>query len=84
MYMETKNALSVFDFRYTAGDYTPHDIIGFLKKFAKKYVFQKEEGDTGYIHYQGRLSLIKKRRLAEIKKLWNSSGIPMPNYFEPK
>lgn len=75
--------LAVYDFRYTAGDYTPNDIIGFIKKYAKKYVFQKEKGDTGYIHYQGRLSLIKKRRVAAIKKIWYNSDVPMPNYLEP-
>ena len=27
-----------------------------------KWVFQLERGDTGYEHWQGRVSLIKKRR----------------------
>lgn len=79
----TTNAISVYDFRYTAGDYTNTDIISFIKKYAKKFVFQQEKGDTGYMHYQGRLSLIKKRRVGEIKKIWHESGIPMPQYLEP-
>lgn len=33
-----------------------------LRGFCKKYVFQHEKGETGYEHYQGRLSLIKKAR----------------------
>lgn len=78
------NAVSVFDFRYSAGDYTHNDIIKFIKRYAKKYVFQKETGDTGYVHYQGRLSLIKKRRVGEIKRIWSADAeSPMPNYFEP-
>lgn len=77
------NAVSVFEFRYSAGDYTPEDIISFITKYAKKWVFQKECGDTGYVHYQGRLSLIKKRRIGEIKKIWHESEVPMPEYFEP-
>lgn len=45
----------------------PLDVIKkSLKEYAKKWVFQLERGDTGYEHYQGRISLIKKRRLTEI------------------
>lgn len=33
------------------------------------YVFQLEKGDSGYIHYQGSFSLVKKRRKAELLKL---------------
>jgi len=42
-------------------------LIKTLNEWAKKWVFQKEAGeDTGYVHWQGRLSLVKKRRLSEI------------------
>lgn len=37
-----------------------------LQEWCKKWVYQLEESDSGYRHYQGRVSLIKKRRLAEI------------------
>lgn len=40
-----------------------------LQEIAKKYVFQKEQTDNGYIHFQGRMSLIKKRRLGALIKL---------------
>jgi len=40
-----------------------------LRQLCKKWVFQLEEGDTGYLHYQGRGSLIKRRRLAELLPL---------------
>lgn len=73
------NAVSNYDFRYNEGDFKHTDIIGFLRGIAKTYVFQLEEGDTGYRHYQGRLSLIKKRRKHEALKLFTTP----PNYFEP-
>lgn len=73
------NAVCVYDFRYNGDQFTPDDIKGFLNGIAKHYTFQKEQGDSGYIHYQGRLSLIKKRRKMEALKLFSSP----PNYFEP-
>jgi hypothetical protein len=40
-----------------------------LRPLFKKWTFQKERGDTGYLHFQGRGSLFKKRRGVELKKL---------------
>jgi len=37
-----------------------------LSEWFKKYVFQKEEGESGYVHWQGRGSLIKAKRLKEL------------------
>lgn len=42
-----------------------------LRLWCKRYVFQLEKGDSGYVHYQMRVSLIKKRRAAEIAVLFN-------------
>lgn len=42
-----------------------------LLQYCKRYVFQMERGDGGYLHYQGRVTLIKKRRVAEIAKIFN-------------
>ena len=69
----------VYEFRYNGDNLEPHEIRTLLDGIAKKYVFQKERGDSGYIHYQGRLSLIKKRRKNEALALF----ITPPNYFEP-
>ncbi len=74
------NAVHGYDFRYNAEGLDHETIIIFLKAIAKKWAFQKEEGDTGYKHYQGRLSLIKKRRKHEALKLFKDNP---PNYFEP-
>lgn len=73
------NPCSVYDFRYSKKEYTKDDIISFLQGIAKKYVFQLEKGDSGYLHYQGRLSLIKKRRKMEALKLFSVK----PEYFAP-
>ena len=73
------NCCYVYDFRMNGESLSYLDVISNLKGIAKKFVFQKEQGDTGYIHYQGRLSLYKKRRKMEALKLFEIK----PNYFEP-
>lgn len=73
------NPITGYDFRYNADDYSPDDIKGFLKGIAKSFVFQLEQGDTGYRHYQGRLRLIKKRRKNQALKLF----VTPPNYLMP-
>lgn len=73
------NPVCGFDFRWNADEHTPEDIMHFLKGIAKKWVFQKEKGDSGYVHYQGRLSLIKRRRRIEALRLF----VTPPNYFQP-
>ena len=73
------NACATYDFRYSEGDFKFTDIISMLNGIAKSYTFQLEQGDTGYRHFQGRLSLIKKRRKMEALKLFKVA----PNYFEP-
>jgi len=80
--MTSGNQLAGWDFRYTAEGLTQEDIIGQLKGIAKQYVFQMEQGDGGYIHYQGRISLIKKRRVAERHILLKLFKNP-PNYLQP-
>lgn len=58
-----------YDWTLSADDYKFDEIIEGFKGIAKKYSFQLEESDGGYKHYQGRLSLIKKRRIGEALKL---------------
>lgn len=68
--MATQNALFHYEFTCPQNETTPthKEIIDGLKGWVKKYVFQLEEGDSGYRHFQGKLSLIKKRRLQEIRE----------------
>ena len=73
------NACVVYDFRYNAEGVTSDDIKKYLSGIAKKYCFQLEQGDSGYMHFQGRMSLIKKRRKFEALPLFS---VP-PLYFEP-
>ena len=68
------NQLAVYDFTLKADDREPDEVLKHLRTIGKKFCFQKEEGDTGYVHYQGRVSLFKKRRLTECKALFSSVG----------
>jgi hypothetical protein len=78
------NQLCVWDFRYNAETFNSvEELKNMLKGIAKKYVFQLEEGDSGYKHYQGRLSLIKKRRYNEKHLLLKLFKETPPNYLEP-
>lgn len=75
------SSCAVWDFRANENVYTSEILLNFMKSNCKKFVFQKEKGDSGYIHWQGRFSLIKKRRKQELLLLFASIG--KPNYLEP-
>lgn len=82
------NQVSQFDFRLNA-TVDRAALISTLGELASKWVFQREVSDTGYNHYQGRLSLKKKRRVAELKNFWRKAfeegqlQVDLPNYLEP-
>lgn len=78
-------ACAVYEFRSSETNFENiHHIRDILKLYCKKYVFQLEEGDSGYRHYQGRISLIKKRREPELKKLLESNDhLKFFNYLKP-
>jgi len=79
VYMESQCA--VWDFRYNRDTFEDaRTLRKLLQKIAKTYTFQEEKGDSGYVHWQGRLSLFKKRRKHAALKLFESTP---PNYFEP-
>ncbi len=76
------NEVACYDFRYNASTFENPDLLRkILTGIAKRYVFQLETGDSGYEHYQGRLTLIKKRRKNVALKLFSEGYAP--NYFEP-
>lgn len=58
------NQIAVHDFSISCAKdtRTPQEIITWLNTFCKHWSFQKEEGSTGYVHYQGRISLLTKLR----------------------
>ena len=63
--------------------YTAEFIRGFLEEYCSRWVFQEELGDPtelhpeGYEHFQGRVSLIKKRRRSDAINIWNEA-LPSP------
>lgn len=60
------------------------NIEDLLKVYCKRYTFQFEQGESGYLHFQGRISLIKKHRLNEFKHMITEYGkCPLFNYLAP-
>ena len=59
------NACCTYDFSISCDkdERTPAELILWLTKLCKKYCFQKEKGESGYVHYQGRVSMKTKIRL---------------------
>lgn len=74
---------AVWDFRGNEDYFTEEQLIVFMKENAKKWSFQKEKSDKGYIHWQGRFSLIKKRYKSNVMDLFEALKLKVPNYLEP-
>lgn len=74
---------AVWDFRANESSYSSAELKDICSKMGKRWCFQLESGGiTGYRHYQGRISLWKKKRGGELAKLWTNCG-ELPNYFQP-
>lgn len=76
-------ACAVWEFRCNQDYFTLDDLKTFLSFNCKRYCFQLEQGDSGYIHWQGRLSLIKKRTKDALMKLITEQRYKVFNYLEP-
>lgn len=74
------SACCVWEIRYNADRMTAAQLVSVLRPLAKKFVFQLESGDTGYLHYQGRISLFKKRVKSQLLNLFADDA---PNYLVP-
>lgn len=76
--------IAVWDFR-SNGDHFEDEfqLMGFLHKLGKKFHFQLEKTDEGYVHWQGRISLWKKKRKCELIKLMEGMDMRVPNYLCP-
>lgn len=75
--MPDTNTCAVWEFVFPAPDHDEEALELFkdrIRQLFKKWVFQYERGDTGYLHYQGRGSLFKKRRLSELVPLMKGLG----------
>jgi len=57
-----KNAVCIWDFTISKDKCTYDQVIEFCKKDCKKWCFQEEKGESGYEHFQGRVSLKVKAR----------------------
>lgn len=72
----SKNAVYVFDFTLPQSVGTPNEIVTKLCKIAKKFTFQLEKGsETGYMHYQGRMSLRTKTRSGALQKQMSQTDL---------
>lgn len=61
------NPIYVFDFTLKdEGDDTKIALHGWLKKYCKKYSYQLETSESGYAHFQGRVSLKEKLRIGTL------------------
>jgi len=73
----TTNAICTFDFTAKGETNTHLSIIESLSKHCKAFVFQLEKGEqTGYVHYQGRVSLNERARKANILALKDAKYSP--------
>lgn len=61
----TTSAICTWDFTLKAEGLSHTDVLGKIEGIAKKWCFQKECGESGYVHYQGRVSLKLKTRKPE-------------------
>lgn len=61
--------LTRFDITLPKGEIWPNynAVHKYLKEWCSSYIFQEEKSDSGYEHFQGRVSLIKQRRSNELK-----------------
>ena len=65
--MPTEGQINYFDFTISAANFSSHEALCLMfHNFCKKWVFQLEQGaESGNLHYQCRVSLIKKLRLSK-------------------
>lgn len=67
--MVQENTCCVYDFTLSAEKFSMEEVRTICKQIAKKWCFQQERGEkTGFLHYQGRLSLKTKGRIENLCK----------------
>lgn len=60
--MTSPTPVAVWDFTLSVDKIDFDDLTKWLKENCKKWCFQLEKGESGYVHYQGRISLNNKTR----------------------
>jgi len=69
------NPCATYDFTIPEYSTSKEMIEGWLKENCKRWCFQLEEGEeTGYLHYQGRISLKNKKRLIQLCNEFTAAG----------
>lgn len=72
----TKLPLKTYDFTLSFKSCNSYlDILEAFKQRVNKYVFQLEQSDNNYIHWQGRFSLIKPKYFHEVIKLFKDTKL---------
>lgn len=71
-----RNACCTWDFTLKAEGVDLARLKGVLKTHCKKWCFQKEMGESGYVHYQGRMSLKLKDRLVGTRAIFVAEEMP--------
>lgn len=80
------NPVFMYEFRHSAdGEHatTKDKIISTLNKIAKKWKFQRELSTTGYDHFQGTFTLIKKNRKHTLLDLLKNHDLVPFQHLEP-
>lgn len=71
----SENACCVWDFTVGEKYVEREKLHKVIKDECKKFAYQLEEGESGYVHYQGRISLKQKQRLEGLKKIFKTKEI---------
>lgn len=72
----TTNPCCVWDLTLKAAAIEERMVLhNLIIEHCKAYAYQLEEGESGYVHYQGRISLKQKHRKMEVKKLFGIKEI---------
>lgn len=67
----TSSPIFTFDWTLSVDKQPEHNlIIEHLRERCKKWAFQEELGEGGFLHWQGRMSLNEKKRLKQVIKEW--------------
>ena len=75
--IQQRKSLYVYDFTIPAKDISVETVTTGFTKMAKKWVFQKESGQTtGYEHYQCRISLHQRGYWPHVARMLAESGMP--------
>lgn len=61
----------VWDFTLPSEGVNPDDLCDDLREDCKKWCFQLEKGESGYEHFQGRVSFKVKKNLLTLKNQWS-------------